>query len=122
MDGHMLHGDGWSYITPSEHTMIHFLGDGTRPCDARDGYYPHQFGFTKHKVPTMMTVKELIAGLGAPAGDGFGITEMEEMGDCRFTAGATITQGSEEAKKTLRDVGWTQRRSEAAPIWIVVKR
>lgn len=122
MDGHMMHGDGWSYITPSEHTTIHFVGDGTRPCDAPNGYHPHRFAFTKHKVPTTMTVKDLIKRLGAPAGDQNGITEMEELGNNRFTAGITITQGSEDAKKTLAETGWTQRRSEAAPIWFVVKR
>lgn len=122
MDGHMLRGDGWSYITPSEHTTIHFVGDGTRPCDAPNGYHPHQLRFTKHRVPSMMTVKDLVKGLGAPAGDQNGITEMMELGDNRFTAGITITQGSEDAKKTLAETGWTQRRSEIAPIWIVVKR
>lgn len=118
----MLHGDGWSYITPREHATIHFLGEGTRPCDAPDGYYPYQFKFTRHKVPTLMTVEELIKGLGAPAGDRNGISEMEELGDARFTVGLTITQGSEDARKTVAELGWTQRRSEAAPIWILVKR
>lgn len=70
----------------------------------------------------MMTVKDLIKGLGAPAGDQNGVTEMEELGDNRFTVGLTITQGSDNAKKTLAEVGWSQRRSEAAPIWLVVKR
>lgn len=122
IDGTMLRGDGWSYITPSEHTTIYFVGDGTRPCDAPNGYYPRQFGFSKHKVPSMMTVKDLIKGLGAPAGDQNGVTEMEELGDNRFTVGLTITQGSDNAKKTLAEVGWSQRRSEDAPIWLVVKR
>lgn len=118
----MLHGDGWSYIAPSEHATIHFVGDGARPCDAPNGYYPHEFNFSKHKAPTMMTVKDLIKGLGAPEGDEYGITEMEEQGNNRFTAGVTITQGSDDAKKTLAEQGWTQRRGEAAPIWILVKR
>lgn len=70
----------------------------------------------------MMTVKDLIRGLGAPAGDGNGVTEMVELGDNRFTAGLTITQGSDDARKTLAETGWTQRSSEAAPIWLAVKR
>lgn len=102
--------------------MIRFVGDGTRPCDAPNGYYPHQFAFTAHKVPSMMTVKDLIKGLGAPAGDQNGITEMVELGDNRFASGVTIMQGSDDAKKTLAEVGWTQRNSEAAAIWFVVKR
>ena len=122
LDGRMLRGDGWSYLTPTEHTTIHFVNDGTRPCDTPDGYYRYRFDFTTHKVPTTMTVCELIQRLGAPAGDQNGITEMVALPDYRFLAAETITQGSEDANKTLREMGWTQRRSEAAPIWIVVKR
>ena len=123
LNGRMLRGDGWSYITPNEHTTIHFVNDGTRPCDApHDGYYPHHFDFTTHKVPTVMTVRELIQQLGAPAGDQYGITEMIALPGYRFVTAETITQGSEDANKTLRQMGWTQQRSEAAPIWIVVKR
>ena len=69
-----------------------------------------------------MTLKDLIKGLGAPPGDQNGITYMEELGDNRFTTGVTITQGSDDAKKTLAEIGWTQRRSDVAPIWLVVKR
>ena len=117
----MLRGKGWSYITPGEHTWIHFVGDGTRPCDLPDGYYPN-LKFSKHRVPTMMTVKDLIKGLGAPAGKENGITEVEELGFDRYAEGETITQGSKRAKKTLAEMGWTQRRSELAPIILVVKR
>ena len=61
-------------------------------------------------------------GLGAPEEDNYGLTEMEELGDNRFAAGLTITRGSDLSKKTLAETGWTQRRSEAAPIWVCVKR
>lgn len=118
----MLRGDGCTYITTSENTTIRFVNDGTRPCDFPDVPYPHRFEFTTHKVPTMMTVRELIQRLDAPAGDQYGITEMVALPDYRFVAGETVTQGSDDANKTLRQMGWTQRRSEAAPIWIVVKR
>ena len=107
---------------PSELTTIYFVNDGTRPCDAPNGYYPHPFNIKKHKAPTVMTVKDLMKQLGAPEGDDFGITEMEELGDDRFSAGMTITQGSAWAKKSLGEVGWTQRKSELAPIWLLVKR
>ena len=65
----------------------------------------------------MMTMKDLIKGLGQ-----HGITEMEELGNNRFTAGLTITRGSERAKMTLAELGWTQKRSDAAPIWVLVKK
>ena len=45
----------------------------------------------------MMPVKDLIKGLGAPVGIESGIGETDDVGDGRFTAGITITQGSEEA-------------------------
>lgn len=54
-------------------------------------------GFTKHRIATMMPVKDLIKGLGAPVGIESGIGETDDVGDGRFTAGITITQGSEEA-------------------------
>lgn len=31
---------------------------------------------------------------------------MEEVGGARFTAGVTIAEGREDAKKTLAEVGW----------------
>ena len=120
--GNILPGKEWTLITPSELTTIFFVNDGTRPCDAPNGHFPHRFNFTKHKAPTVMTVKDLMKGLGMPEGENFGVTEMEELGDNRFTAGMTIRQGSEWAEKTLRELGWSQRKSEAAPIWLLVKR
>ena len=69
-----------------------------------------------------MTVRELFSTLGMPAVDHYGITEMEKAGDDRWTAVVTVTQGSPDADRTLRSMGWTQRRSELAGIWICVKR
>lgn len=60
--------------------------------------------------------------LGCPAGDQYGVTEMEEQGNNVFRAGLTITQGSEFAARTLAEVGWTEMRGLTKPIWIVVKR
>ena len=68
-----------------------------------------------------MTVRDLMKGLGTPEREDAGITEMEELGDNRFSAGMTITQGSEWAEMSLRELGWSQRKSEAAPIWLLVK-
>ncbi|KAF6218679.1 hypothetical protein HO133_006030 [Letharia lupina] len=118
LDGHPLHGgDGWSYLAPGEHTTIHFVGDGTRPCDHPR---PRPFAFTRHKVPSRTSVRDLIRALGAPPGDGVGVTEMLELGDGRFAAGLTVTQGGADAGRSLGEVGWTQGRSEGKPIWIVV--
>ena len=47
---------------------------------------------------------------------------MEDLGDDRFTAGVTITQGSENAEKASVEVRRAQRRRDAPPIWVVVKR
>lgn len=70
----------------------------------------------------MMTVRDLIGALGAPPGPQNGITEMEELGDSRWSAGVTVEQGSRDAERSLRSLGWTQRRSQKKPIWVVVKR
>ena len=103
-------------------TNIHWLDSGDRPCDAPHGHFPHQFDFTMWKVASVMRVRDLIEHLKAPPGDGFGITQMEEVGNNTWVAGVTITRGSEMADRTLAELGWTQQRSEAAPIWLCMKR
>lgn len=119
--GNAPNEDGWSLLMPSDLVSFLFVENGLRPCDAPNGHYPHQFVFTKYKAPSVMTVADLLTKIKAPPGDHIGITEMEELGDDRFTAGITITRGSELAKKTLAEIGWTQRKSEIAPIWLAPK-
>ncbi|KAK4691791.1 hypothetical protein P7C71_g5286, partial [Lecanoromycetidae sp. Uapishka_2] len=122
VSGQMLHGPGWTYLAPAEHTTIMFVGNGARPCDHPGGYYPWKFPFTKHKVPSNMTLKELIKQLGCPQGPGtFGVTEMIQLGDGHWAAGSTFTQGGDERDKTLAEVGWTARRDDDYPVWLVVK-
>ena len=115
--------DGAAVIHPSEYTTITFLLDGERPCDAPNGYYPWFFNIKDYKVPSAMKLQEFMKQLGVPKEGQCGITEMDELGDNRWTAGVTILQGTEYAKKTtLEEIGWTKRRSDIAPIWVVVKR
>ena len=103
-------------------TQIHWLDDGDRPCDAPHGYFPYQFDFTKIEVPSVMRVRDLLEHLEAPPGNGFGITQMEEIGNDTWVESVTIVRGSERADRTLAELGWTQQRSQAAPIWLCVKR
>ncbi|KAF6241122.1 hypothetical protein HO173_000916 [Letharia columbiana] len=118
LDGHLLHGAGWSYLLPpGEHTTIHFVGDGTRPCDDPR---PRPFAFTRHKIPSRTRVRDLIRALGAPEGDGVGVTQMLELGDGRFVAGLSVTRGGADAGRELGEVGWRQGRGGGEPIWIVV--
>jgi len=122
VDGHMLRGNGWSLISPTEHATVHFVGNGVRPCDYPYGYYPLQFPFSKHKVSCDMTVRELIKGLGCPPGPLHGITELILRGNDWFAAGDSFTQGGEASTKTLREVGWTCQRGEGKEVWLVVKK
>ena len=122
VDGSMLRGHDWSYIAPDEHTTIHFVSNGLRPCDSPNGYYPWKFPFLKHKVPCTMTVRKLIEKLGCPSGAQKGITEMIWLGDDLFAAGDSFTQGGEASKSTLGQVGWTGARKEGSEVWLVVKR
>ena len=109
-------------ILLGEHTNFCWLTDGKRPIDAPNGYYPEQFKYSKYKVASVTTVGGLIDLLHAPPGEDFGITQMEPMGNDSWATAVTITRGSEMARRTLAEMGWTQRRSEAAPIWLCVKR
>ena len=113
VEGNMLLGDL---------THIHWLKNGDRPCDAPNGYFPHKFDFLMWKVASVMRVRDLLEHLGAPPGDEFGITQMEEIGNDTWVVNVTITRGSEMADRTLAELGWTQQRSEAAPIWLCVKK
>ena len=113
VDGSLLLGD---------HTRIHWLEDGERPCDAPNGYFPHRFGFKAWKVASVMRVVDLLEYLNAPPGDNFGITQMVETGNDTWAANMTVIRGSETANKTLAELGWTQIRSEDPPIWLCMKR
>lgn len=67
---------------------------------------------------TGLTIGELIRTLGAPDDAKYGLMEVHEQGDGRWAAGQVILQGSEQAKKTLRDVGWIETRGfSAKPVW-----
>ena len=103
-------------------THIHWLEDGDRPCDAPNGHFPYRFDFTMYDVPSVMRVRDLIEHLELPPGDNFGITQMEETGNDTWVAGVTITRASEMADRTLAELGWTQWRSEEAPIWLCMER
>ena len=69
-----------------------------------------------------MTVEDLIRGLGAFEDEENGVQEVLELGPSWFTPGRTVRLGSVDAGKTLREVGWTQEKSERKPIWLVAKR
>lgn len=79
-------------------------------------YRPYMF-------PTNLTVGELMRQLGVPAaeyGHQYGITEVHEMGEGRFTAGQTILRDSEHANKTLAQIGWDECRGTCRrPVWIM---
>ncbi|KAL8975587.1 MAG: hypothetical protein Q9197_000203 [Variospora fuerteventurae] len=79
--------------------------------------------------PTGLTVAELMERLGAPAADEadpparhYGLREVQELGEGRWAAGQVVLQGSEQAGKTLREMGWLETRGwEAAkPVWLKI--
>ena len=116
----VVHGS--ALLHPGEYTTFKFLKYGERPCDAPYGYYPWYFTHDSFMALSATTLQAFMVALGMPEEGQCGITELVELGDHRFTAGVTITQGTEDARKTLAEIGWTKRRSDIAPILIVVKR
>ena len=114
--------NGSALLHPREYTTFKFLIDGERPCDAPRGYYPYYFASKGYMILSTATLQEFMVLLGVPQEGQYGITEMDELGDNRFTAGVTITQGTDDVRKTLAEIGWTKRKSDIAPIWICVKR
>lgn len=122
VDGHLMEGDGWSYITPADETTICFVGNGARPCDWPNVNYTQKFNFSKHKAPCSMTLRELMKRLGCPDGETKGLTEMRESGRGQWVALDSFTQAGEASKQTLAQVGWTKERNEMNPVWLVAKR
>ena len=121
VDGCKMQGNGFTMIISREITRFLFLWDGIRPCDYHRGFYPGYFNRMELKAESSMTVGEFIDGLGMPHGDQYAIQELEELGDQRWTSGLTITRGSDHARKTLAEVGWSARRSRDRPIWLMRK-
>ncbi|KAL8654290.1 MAG: hypothetical protein Q9210_001603 [Variospora velana] len=75
--------------------------------------------------PTGLTVAELIERLGAPTDNAnptrYGLMEVHELGEGRWAAGQVVLQGSEQAGKTLREMGWLETRGwEAKPVWLKI--
>lgn len=122
VDGHLMKGEGWSYISPADHTTIFFVNGGVRPCDWPNGFCTQKFDFSKHKVPCNLTVRDLMKRLGCPDNETKGLTEVRESGSGQWIALDSFTQGGESSKQTLEQVGWTKERNETTPVWLVVKR
>ncbi|KAL8738679.1 MAG: hypothetical protein Q9181_000563 [Wetmoreana brouardii] len=111
--------DGVEYLYPNDHTLFHVIWDRHMELDKPI----HTPVFDARMFPTGLTVKDLIQRLGAPEDDDskYGVTEVHELGDGRWTAGQTILLNSDYAKKTLRDVGWDETRGFSnKPVWIKV--
>jgi hypothetical protein len=80
-----------------------------------------EFKFWIFKVPTIITVGDLIHQLGARTGgnDKCGITELLEVGDGSWAKGVTIFQKDDQKKQTMAAMGWDETRGVTkAPVWI----
>jgi len=113
--------DGLNYIFPAKHTVIHVVAGSHHPWNHPGSL----FGFTRHKVPCMMTVKELIGRLGATEGgdDKNGITECLECGDGTWLKGSTFFKKDDKSKQTLEALGWDESRGEEKkPVWVALHK
>ncbi|KAL8761429.1 MAG: hypothetical protein Q9184_002451 [Pyrenodesmia sp. 2 TL-2023] len=109
--------DGVGYLYPRDHTVLHIIMDkfmALDPATRLPKWEPRLFA-------TGLTIGELIRTLGAPDDSKYGLMEVHEQGDGRWAAGQLILQGSEQAKKTLRDVGWIETRGfSTKPVWLKI--
>ncbi|KAL8778589.1 MAG: hypothetical protein Q9203_001970 [Teloschistes exilis] len=106
------------YLYPKDHTVFHVIWD--RHMQLGPNSRPE---FAAKMFPTGLTVRELIQRLGAPDDDDtkYGVKEIHELGDGRWVAGQTILLDSPRAAKTLREVGWDERRGTSTkPVWLQV--
>lgn len=119
-DGENFVQNGLVYLFPESHTIIHFLHDGTRPFDRPQGSTPD---FAALKVPTTMTVADLMRRLGVPTDDDdrFGVTECIELGNGYWMRGMTYILGDVKSQKTVKDIGWDESRGTSSkPVWIAI--
>ncbi|KAI9706902.1 MAG: hypothetical protein M1820_004681 [Bogoriella megaspora] len=73
--------------------------------------------FTGLKVPTYFPVKEFMRQIGAK--ESSKLQELIELGDGVWADDKTISFNSDEANKTLADVGWTEKSgTQRHPIWV----
>ncbi|MCJ1388005.1 hypothetical protein MMC18_000849 [Xylographa bjoerkii] len=121
MDGAKIEfDDGIStYIFPEDHAVIHFINFEHQPWDHPGA----EFGFTVHKVPCSMPIKELIRRLGCPGTHDTqrGIVECIETGDGSWIKGSVFRLHEERSKQRLEDIGWTRSRgTDRKPVWLAV--
>lgn len=120
MDGATFVQDGKAYIFTENNTIINFLHDGTRPFDGGQGSI---LKFAALKVPTLMTVADLIRRLGVPKDDNdrFGIVECIEQGNGYWAKGITYILSADKSKKTLQEICWDESRGTThKPVWIAI--
>ncbi|KAI9787625.1 MAG: hypothetical protein M1839_000156 [Geoglossum umbratile] len=108
---------GVNYLYPKKHTTIRVVKGNFDPLSS-----PRQeFDFWAYKVPTILTVSDLIHQLGAQAGgnDKCGVTELLEVGDGTWSKGVTIFQKDDQKKQTLAAMGWDEARGTTKPVvWL----
>ncbi|KAL8873441.1 MAG: hypothetical protein Q9174_001089 [Haloplaca sp. 1 TL-2023] len=111
--------DGVDYLYPQDHTLFHVIWDRHMKMDTPIAGP----AFEAKLFPSGLTVKDLVQRLGAPDTDDskYGVMEVHEKGDGMWTAGQTILLSSDYAKKTLREIGWDEKRGfSTKPVWIKV--
>ncbi|KZF21757.1 hypothetical protein L228DRAFT_269213 [Xylona heveae TC161] len=111
-----------NYLFPKKHTLIHVVLGNHHPWE-KPG---QEFNFAIMRVPTSMTVKDVIHQLGATTGDNAknGITEVLELGDGRWLKGISFFAADKKSEKPIADFGWDEKRGPGglSPIWLAVHR
>ncbi|WEW60481.1 hypothetical protein PRK78_005968 [Emydomyces testavorans] len=130
-DNPLVLPSGQGYIFPQAHTTLHVLESNFPPWE-RPG---HPFHWRAFRVPTTLTLKELIEQLcpdKGPKGEKVtsrGITECLELGDGAWLKASEFWIGDkgdndamkEKVKQSLAKVGWDEGRgTKARPVWLAV--
>ena len=108
-----------SYIFPEKHVTVHLMRNEHQPWDSPGTV----FGFTAHKVPCMMPIKELIRRLGAPGSSDRerGIVECINQGDGRWLKGSVFKLNEDKSDQRMEEVGWNESRGTSRePLWLAV--
>ncbi|KAI9707046.1 MAG: hypothetical protein M1836_000006 [Candelina mexicana] len=111
---------GASYIYPSTHTNLHVIHPLARPPWEGE---PQTIKFTITKVPTMMSIKDVIQRVLGD-GDAHKVTEVLEVGEGKWFPGKGFSAGELGAGKSCGVVGWDESRGEGGrrPVWVYFER
>jgi hypothetical protein len=110
------------YLYTGKQLTVHVID---KPCTFTEFMQTtsgHKIHFSIFKISDHASVDNLIDSL--EAGEKAKLTQVFETGNGQWLPGTTIQQGSDKAKQTLADLGWSGAGVNAfkEPVWVHLEK